>query len=218
LHFRVLTAGGSGSGTTHMLTELLHRVSGTFQKVVLCVRSAGEPLYKYLTDKIKNSLQRGEPSPTEVFENGFTPPVGAYKGKHEQVLVIFGNLTTLPPKQQLPTVDWFTRGRKTAGGCSLVYTTQPYWRTPRTVRLNLTHTTLKRLSNKKDLFAVLRGHGSLGGDKKHTEEVYGESTSNHVDFFVVTVDGLPGEQYRLNFTQKLSQCVCPPQTTGPRRI
>jgi hypothetical protein len=46
LHFRLLICGGSGTKKTHTLIELIHRMSGTFSRLVLCVRSADEPLYK----------------------------------------------------------------------------------------------------------------------------------------------------------------------------
>jgi hypothetical protein len=178
-------------------------VSGTFQRTVLCVRSADEPSYKFLTDRFKATVPKGHPVPLEVYENGEVPDVGAYKGESDQTLVTFDDLTTLTPRQQTPTVDWFTRGRKAAGGCSLVYTTQSYWRTPRTVRLNLSHTTLKRLSSKKDLHTVLRDHGSLGDDKAHTELLYERATAGVSDFFLTTVGGLRGDQFRRNFFEKL---------------
>jgi hypothetical protein len=93
--------------------------------------------------------------------------------------------------------------RRPVGVASLVYITQSYWRTPRTIRLNLSHIILKRLSSKKDLHMILRDHSSLGDDKAHIESLYERATANINDFFLISVDGLKGEQFRRNFFEKL---------------
>eukprot|EP00952_Eustigmatos_sp_NYUAD-ZCMA_P014294 55847-Eustigmatos_ZCMA.PRE.1 len=52
--FRMLVVGGSGSGKTTLFMEIIKRMKKTFNYVVVCCKSADEPLYELLQEKLND--------------------------------------------------------------------------------------------------------------------------------------------------------------------
>jgi DNA polymerase III delta prime subunit len=186
---RILLAGGSGSGKTTLVLELIKRMAKTFQLIVLCCKNSSEPLYEYLKSKLK-------PDELVVYENGVIPPPSEFDGMDEQVLMIFDDLVNM--KNQAPIIEYFIRGRKLAGGISLIYLTQSYFLTPKTIRVNCDYVILKKLNSTKDLTYILREY-NLGVDKKTLLKLYSEATRESSDFLLIDLQGPPTERFRHNF-------------------
>ena len=53
---RFLLLGSTGSGKSNSVLELIDRMAGTFIRVILCVRSADEHLYRLLKKMFKYKL------------------------------------------------------------------------------------------------------------------------------------------------------------------
>lgn len=184
--------GGTGSMKTNTLINLLKKMNGTWEKIILCVKSVEEPLYQWLRAKIPTSQ-------LEIYEDGVIPEVNKYKEYPEQLIIIFDDL--INDKKSMPAVEsWFLRGRK-AGmkGCSMVFLGQSYFRTSKFIRIQSNLIFLKRLTSSRDLNLVISDFGLMGQKKdiiKHYKDIVNESKEN---FFLIRVEGNVGERFSKNF-------------------
>lgn len=184
--------GGTGSGKTQTLMNVLKKMNGTFEKIILCLKSADEPLYKWLKSKIP-------PPHLEVYENGAVPDVDKYKEYNGQLLIVFDDLVNM--RNQKPIEEWYMRGRKIAGGCSMIYLSQSFYKTPKFIRIQLNHIFLKRLTSTRDLNMVISEYGLLG-NKKDIVRIYKEITSeSKIPFLLIRTDAEPEERFSKNFLQ-----------------
>ena len=194
LPFRCCIVGGSGSGKTQLILEILHRCKNTFQLIILCVKTADEPLYNFLRSKVK-------PEMLHIYEDGVVPPLGEYKKLQDtQILFIADDLVN-DPKAQQPLQEWWLRGRKLSGGVSMCYLTQSYFKTPKFIRVNCNYIMLKKLSSMRDLNLILSDY-NLGLDKKQLLNMYKYAVENNGTFFI-DADAKPEDRFRRNFLEIL---------------
>ena len=187
--------GGTGSGKTQTVMNLIKRMNGSFSKIILCVKKVDEPLYRYLQSKIKDKDQ------LEIHEDGEVPDVDDYEKFDGQILIIFDDLINM--KDQSKVAEFFIRGRKTGGGISSVYSSQSYFRTPIKIRQQMNHIFGKRLGSLKDLHRILAEH-CLGVDKNHLTKMYDYSTgSNKQDFLLMRMDNPIENRFSKNFLEVL---------------
>lgn len=190
-----LIAGGTGSGKTQTLLNILKKMNGTFEKIILVCKSADEPLYKHLISKIPSSQ-------LEVYENGVVPSVDKYKDFSGQMLAVFDDMVN-EKKAEQPIIEWAIRCRKIAGGCSFLYLTQSYYRCNKTIRVQCNHIFLKRLTSIRDLNMVVSEYG-LGGMKDDIIKAYKDITKeSKVPFLLIRTDSEPHERFSRNFTNFL---------------
>lgn len=193
--FRALIVGSSGSGKTQLVFEIIKRMKGTFNKIILCVKNKSEPLYEWLSDTLsKEQLQ--------IYEGAESvPDVDKFDTKDdpngpEQILAIFDDLVL--DKNQDKITQFFIRGRKISGGISCCYLTQSYYQTPKIIRLNCNYLFIKKLSSERDLSLIL-SEIALGVSKEKLMRIYKTATSEKLNFLMVDVDA-PGEKrFRVNF-------------------
>lgn len=189
--FYAILAGGTGAGKTQTLMNIIKKMNGTFEKLILCLKNADEPLYKWLKSKIP-------PQMLEVYEGGIVPDVDKYREEKGQMLVIFDDLVNM--KNQKPIEEWYVRGRKIAGGCSMIYLTQSWFKTPKLVRIQCNHIFLKRLTSNRDLNMVISEYGLLG-IKQQITQMYKDITSgSKVPFLLIRTDAEPDQRFSENFT------------------
>ena len=53
---RALIVGGLGAGKTQLLINIIHKMSQTFERIVICLKCKDEPLYNFLASKCKNGV------------------------------------------------------------------------------------------------------------------------------------------------------------------
>ena len=184
--------GGSGSMKTNTLMWLLREMSGTWEKLVVCVKTAEEPFYKYLRQKL-------DPEQLEIYENGEVPPVSKYASCGQQICIIFDDLLAM--KNQAPIEEWFIRGRKACNGkgASMVYIAQSYFKTNKLIRLQQNYIFLKRLASSRDLNLVVNDFSMLG-EKKKIINAYKKCVDEcKENFFLVRVESPVGERFSCNF-------------------
>jgi hypothetical protein len=195
--FRALIIGGSGSGKTQFLMDMISRMSGTFNLIILCVKSVDEPLYQYLISKV-------DPDMLHIYENS-VPPLEEYKKFDGQCLVVFDDLVN--EKRLQPLIqEWYLRGRKLAGGCSMVYLSQSYFKTPKFVRVNCNYIILKKLTSSRDLRLILGDYDLGSSGKKGLEQlnqIYEYAVSGNGALFI-DIDAPPEGRFRRNFLEILS--------------
>lgn len=187
--------GGTGSMKTNTLFNILKKMNGTWEKIILCVKSVEEPLYRWLKSKIP-------PEQLEIYEHGIIPDVDKYKDTDLQMLIIFDDL--INDKKSQPAIEqWFLRGRKAGHkGCSMIYLSQSYFRTSKFIRIQQNLIFLKRLTSSRDLNLVISDFGLLGQKKdivQHYKNVVNESKEN---FFLIRVDPEnPSHKFSKNFLE-----------------
>ena len=200
---RILIVGGSGSGKTNALLNLLgHQEAGEIiDKVYLYVKDPYESKYQYLINKREKTGRKHlgdsrafveySSNINDVYENidDYNP------NKDRKVVIIFDDMIAekLPPK----VTELFIRGRKL--NLSIVFVTQSYFRTPKDIRLNCTHYFLMGIPNKRELQQICYNH-SADTDFKDFQKMYRDATQQKYDYFVVDTT-LPSEdprRYRKN--------------------
>lgn len=192
--FRMGIIGFSGSGKTNLLMDLLYRMNGTFNQIVLCIPSAHEPIYNFLKDKF-----RDHPELFHVFEGGRAPSPDddIFEDKESQNLVIFDDLITFKNSQSKIN-DWFIRGRKVGKNTSVIYLSQNYYSIPKIARNQMSHIIIKKISGLKDRNMIMR---EFTNDltKEQFEKLYEECTQNFGDFLMIDHVASPKERYRKGF-------------------
>lgn len=186
---RILLVGGSGSGKTSTLMNIIHRMKNTFNRIIVCCKSKEEPLYQYLEEKGGDLV--------EFFEGiGSIPPCSSFKDSTDQILVVFDDLCV--DKHQSVIEDYFIRSRKVANGITCIYLTQSYYKTPKIIRIQCNYIILKKLSSTRDLKLIL-SESSMCIDLKKLIEIYKYCTKDQKDFMMIDLDAPDDKKIRHNF-------------------
>lgn len=195
LPFRILVVGGSGSMKTNLICDMISRMNDTFGNIKIHTK-AQEPLYDFLKMKIPSShLQVTEGISTVPKLSDFEED----EMRELQHLSIFDDLVLEDRKLQDKIIcPYFIRGRKVAKGVNCVYITQSYYLTPPTIRKNLTHIFLKKLSNNRDLNSILQEY-NLGCDRKQLMKLYKEATADNESFLMVDLNAPAKDRFRKNY-------------------
>jgi ABC-type dipeptide/oligopeptide/nickel transport system ATPase component len=189
LPFRMLIIGGSGSGKTQTLMNIIHNMNDTFNEIYVITKNKQEPIYEYLEDKLGS---KGV-SVVEGIENA--PDLDKDINKKDQTLIVMDDLVL--EANQRPLEEFFIRARKQ--NCSLIYISQSYYAVPKMIRKNLNYLIIKQLSSLQDLFRIMREY-SLGDNKVQLKKIYDNATSdNKQDFLLVDLDAPPENRFRKNF-------------------
>ena len=198
LPFRILVVGGSGSMKTNLVCDMIHRMAGTFGNIKI-ITKAQEPLYDFLKMKIP-------PSHLQIYEGiEHTPLLEEFEEDEEmrecQHLCIFDDLVLEPKKiQDALITPYFIRGRKICKGINTVYITQSYYATPSTIRKNLTHIFLKKLSNNRDLNSILSEY-NLGINRNDLYKLYKDATADQESFLLVDLVAPVEKRFRKNYLE-----------------
>ncbi|CAN0371252.1 unnamed protein product, partial [Ectocarpus fasciculatus] len=166
--FRILTVGSSGSGKTNILTNIIHKSSGTFNKIIVYTANKHEPLYKYLESKIDKEM-------LDIYE-GLTHlnSMSLEDLGPGQILIIFDDLVLDKNQGQIESL--FIRGRKLSDGMgiSCIYLTQSYTLVPKIIRKQASHLIIKKLSSKYERMTIIKEAGNL--DMRQLTELYNYCT------------------------------------------
>ena len=127
--YRVLIIGGSRSGKTNVLLNLIKNQRPDIDKIYLYVKNWFKSKYQLL---IKGREKVG----IEIFKNP-----KAFLDYSQTTDDVYENLS---PK----VTELFLRGRKL--NISLVFISESYFQLPKTIRLNVTHFIMK-IPNKREL-------------------------------------------------------------------
>ena len=168
--YRILITGGSGSGKTNALLNLINEQS-YIDKIYLYARDLSEPKYEYLIKKredagIKhlNNLKafiKCSNTMDDVYVN-----INDYNSnRRRKMLLVFDDMIKAIIK------ELFIRCRKLI--ISLVFITQSYFSVPKDVRLNSTHYLIMKINNRRESQNIAINH-SADIDYKDFIKIYRE--------------------------------------------
>ena len=165
--YRILINGGSGSGKTNLLLNLMKHQQPDIDKIYLYVKDPFESKYQLLINgrekigikKLKHRKAFIDYSQTidDVFENleDYNPT------KKRKVLTVFDDIIAYMEANKMlrPIVtELFLRGRKL--NISLVFISQSYFKLPKTIRINATHYFIMKIPNKREIQQIASIHSS----------------------------------------------------------
>ena len=155
--YRILIIGGSGSGKTNTLLNLINEQNDV-DKIYLYARDLNEPKYEYLIKKRENVGIKHLNNPNafiecsntmdEVYEN-----INDYNPirKRKKLFVFDDMIADIMTNKRFQAIikELFIRCRKV--NISLVFITQSYFSVPKDVRLNTAHYFIMKINNKREL-------------------------------------------------------------------
>ena len=154
--YRILIIGGSGSGKTNTLINLINE-QNDIDKIYLYARDLSEPKYEYLIKKLEEVGIKHLNNPNafiecsnimdDVYEN-----IDDYNSsRRRKILIAFDDMIAdIMTNKKFQTIikELFTRCRKL--NISLVFIAQSYFSIPKDVRLNSTHYLIMKIKKEKN--------------------------------------------------------------------
>ena len=174
---RILIVGGSGSGKTNALLNLMNNQLD-IDKIYLYVKDTYEAKYQHLINK-REKVGSGHFKDPKAFIEYSNDMQDVYKNiedynpnKKRKILIVFDDIIDdmINNKKLNPLVtELFIRGRKL--NISIVFITKSYFKVPKDVRLNSTHFFIMKIPNKRELQQITLNH-SFDIDFKDFMKIY----------------------------------------------
>ena len=164
--YRILIISGSGSGKTNVLLNLIKHQRPDIDKIYLYVKNTIESKYQLLV----NRREKWELTYSKIQKHSLIihKQLMMYETledynttKKRRVLIAFDDvIADMESNKKLSPIvtELFLRGRKLS--ISLVFTSQSYFKVPKTIRLNATHYFVMKIPNKRELQQIASNHSS----------------------------------------------------------
>ena len=208
--YKILIIGGSGSGKTNTLLNLINE-QNDIDKIYLYARDLNEPKYKILIKKREDAGIKHLNDPNAFIECSNTVD-DVYENIHEynsgrkrNILIVFDDMIAdimTDKKFQAIIKELFIRSRKL--NISLVFFTQSYFSVPKDVRLNSTHYFITKINNKREWQNIAINH-SADVDYNDFMKIYRECTNELFSFLTIDTKLLAGNflRFRRNLSESL---------------
>ena len=187
--YSILIVGGSGSGKTNALLNLINNKLD-IDKIYLYAKDPYEAKYQYLINK-REKVGLGHFDDHKAFIEYSNDMQDVYKniedynpGKKRKILIVFDNMIAdmiNNKRLNLIITELFIRCRKL--NISIVFIMQSYFKVPKDVRLNSTHFFTMKIPNKRELLQIALNH-SLDIDVKYFMKILKKYTSEPYSFLV----------------------------------
>ena len=210
--FRMLITGPSGSGKTNTLLHLIDKFH-PIDKIYLYAKDTGEEKYQYLINKREQAGIKNLNNPHAFIEysndmNDILEDINNYNKKRDKkVLIIFDDMIAdIMRSEEFKAIvkELFIRCRKL--NISIVFITQPYFRTPKDARLNITHYILMKIGNKKELKTIAEensGHLNF----KDFLKIYNYCTKDTYSFMMVDTRPTARVTFKKNFDKSIKNFI-----------
>ena len=163
--YRILITGGSGSGKTNLLLNLIKN-QPDIDKIYLYVKDPYESKYQYLINK-RESVGTNHFNDPKAFID-YSNDMHVYENiddynpdKQNKILIVLDDMIAdVINHKKLKSIvsELFIRGRNL--NISLVFITKSYFKVPKDVRLNTTHSFIAKIPNKRELQQIATNHSS----------------------------------------------------------
>ena len=211
--YRILINGGSGSGKTNMLLNLIKEQdkSDVIDKIYLYARDLNKPKYQFLIKNPENAGIKHVNNPNAFIECSNTMD-DVYENIHDynssrkrKILIVFDDMIAdimTNKKFQAIIKELFIRCRKL--NISLVFITQSYFSVPKDVRLNSTHYLIMKINNRRELQNIAINH-SVDIDYKDLMKIYRECAKEPYNFLTIdtTLPASDPQRFRKNLFNSL---------------
>ena len=187
--YRILIIGGSGSGKTKALLNLINK-QPDIEKIYLYAKDPQEEKYQFLINK-RESIGLKHFIDPKAFIEYSNDMQDVYKNiddynvaKNCKILVVFDDMIPdMINNKKLNSIiaELFIRGRKI--NISPVFITQSYFKVPKDVRLNTTHFFIMKIPDKTELQQIALNHSS-DIDFKDFIKIYKKYTDKPYSFLV----------------------------------
>ena len=164
--YRILIIGGSGSGKTDALINLINN-QPDIDKIYLYAKDPYEAKYQFLINKRESTGLKHFNDPKAFIEysndmQDVYKNIDEYNADKEcKILIVFDDMIAdLINNKKLNSVitELFIRGRKL--NIPLVFITQSYFKVPEDVRLNSTYFFIIKIANKREIQQIALNHSS----------------------------------------------------------
>ena len=163
--YRILIIGGSGSGKTNALLNLMEN-QPDIDKIYLYTKDPYEAKYQYLINKREGVVINHFKDLKAFIEysndmNNVYKNINHYNSDKEDKTIVFDDMIAdMIQNKKLNSIvtELFIRGRKL--NISLVFITQSYCKVPKDVRLNITHFFITKILSKRKLQQIAINHSS----------------------------------------------------------
>ena len=188
--YRILIIGGSGSGKTNTLFNLINEQKD-IDKICLYAKDLSESKYEYLIRNRKNAGIKHLNDSKAFVEcsntmNDVYEKIDNYNpNRKRKVLVVFDDMIAdimTNKKFQSITKELFIRCRKQ--NILLVFITQSYFFVPKDKRLNSTHYLIMKINNRRELQNIATNH-SEDIDYKDFMKIYRECIKEPYSFLTI---------------------------------
>ena len=187
--YRIVIIGGSGSGKTNALLNLIEN-QPDIDKMYLYAKDPYEAKYKYLI-KTRENVGIDHHNDVRTYIEYSNDMYNVYKNinyynpdKENKILIVFDDIiANMSHNKKLDSIvtELFIRGRKF--NISLVLITQSYFKVPKDVRLNTTHFFISKIPNNRELREIVTNHSSDISTKDFTN-IYRKCTAEPYSFLV----------------------------------
>ena len=162
--YRILIIGGSGSGKTNALLNLINN-QRDIDKIYLYAKGPYEKKCQYLINK-REKVGLNHFNDHKAFIEYSNDMQDVYKNiedynpiKKRKILIVFDDMIAdmINNNKLNPIVtELFIGGRKL--NISIVFITKSYFKVPKDVRLNSTHSFIMKIPNKRELQQIALNH------------------------------------------------------------
>ena len=204
--YRILIIGGSESGKTNALLNLINN-QPDIDKIYLYAKDPYEAKYQFLINK-RESIGLKHFNDPKAFLEYSNDMQDVYKNidqynidKERKILIVFDDMIAdmISNKKLNPIVtELFIRGRKS--NIFLVFITESYFKVRKDVRINSTHFFILKIPNKREPQQIALNHSS-GIDFKDFIMIYKKCTAKQYSFLVN--DATLASDNRLRFRKNL---------------
>ena len=188
--YRILIIGGSGSGKTNVLLNLIEN-QPDIDKIYLYAKDPYEAKYQCLINIREKVGINHHKDPTAYIEysndmhNVYKNIDGCNPDKDNKNLIVFDDIIAdMINNVKLNSIvtELFIRERKL--NISLVFITQSYFKVPKDVRLNTTYFFIAKIQNKRELQQIAINYSSDIINKDFVN-IYRECTAEPYSFLVI---------------------------------
>ena len=164
--YRILIIGGSGSGKANALLNLINN-QPDIDKIYLYAKDPYEAKYQFLINKRESTGLKHFNDPKAFIEYS-NEMQDVYKNineynvdKERKILIVFDDvIAEMINNKKLNSIvtELFIRGKKL--NIPIVFIIQSYFKVLKDVRLNSTHFSIIKISNKRELQQIALNHSS----------------------------------------------------------